>query len=117
MRACNEFGWYNRNTGYNPYMTEGKKTVCFEIAAQLAEEDALGSESSENDAFTPFASPDAVFVSVGDGSIIGGVYKGFWELNVLGWGRQNPPHIRRTVPRPAPQFTTPGATAWTCPNQ
>ena len=85
VHACDEFGWYNRNTGYNPYMTEGKKTVSFEIAAQLAEEVPLSCESSETDAFTPFVSPDAVFVSVGDGSIIGGVYKGFWELNALGW--------------------------------
>ena len=32
MEACREFGWYNRSTGYNPYMTEGKKTVSYEIA-------------------------------------------------------------------------------------
>ena len=32
-----------------------------------------------------FEPPDAVFVSVGDGSIIGGVFKGFWELQRLGW--------------------------------
>ena len=30
--ACAEFGWYNRNTGYNPFMSEGKKTVAYEIA-------------------------------------------------------------------------------------
>ena len=35
IAACQEFGWYNRNTGYNPYMTEGKKTVAYEIAEQL----------------------------------------------------------------------------------
>ncbi len=85
VRACDEFGWYNRNTGYNPYMTEGKKTVSFEIAAQLAEVDAGVSSSDEPDGPPPFISPDAVFVSVGDGSIIGGVYKGFWELHALGW--------------------------------
>ena len=27
LQAAKEFGWYNRNTGYNPYMTEGKKTA------------------------------------------------------------------------------------------
>ena len=37
VAACQEFGWYNRNTGYNPYMTEGKKTVSFEIALQLGD--------------------------------------------------------------------------------
>ena len=85
VRACDEFGWYNRNTGYNPYMTEGKKTVSFEIAAQLAEEDHAVGDGGVPHVFPPFVSPDAVFVSVGDGSIIGGVYKGFWELNSLGW--------------------------------
>ena len=33
--AAKEFGWYNRNTGYNPYMTEGKKTAAYEICEQL----------------------------------------------------------------------------------
>lgn len=76
MAACAAFGWYNRNTGYNPYMTEGKKTVSFEIAQQLAR--AQGSAA-------PFVAPDAVFVSVGDGCIIGGVHKGFKDLLALGW--------------------------------
>lgn len=74
IEACHTFGWYNRNTGYNPYMTEGKKTVAFEIAEQLARgESAI------------FQAPDAIFVSVGDGCIIGGVHKGFKDLLALGW--------------------------------
>lgn len=84
VRACEEFGWYNRNTGYNPFMTEGKKTVSFEIAAQLAEAVDNTSPREVERLFPPFVPPDAVFVSVGDGSIIGGVYKGFWELHTLG---------------------------------
>lgn len=71
--ACLEFGWYNRSTGYNPYMTEGKKTVSYEIALQLG------------DQADPMIAPDAVFVSVGDGCIIGGVHKGFQDLLALGW--------------------------------
>ena len=66
--ASREFGWYNRNTGYNPYMTEGKKTVSYEIWEQLGHR-----------------VPDVVVVSVGDGSIIGGVHKGFEDLRRLGW--------------------------------
>ncbi len=85
VRACDEFGWYNRNTGYNPFMTEGKKTVSFEIAAQLTEADGGTSQNGKHDHPPPFIQPDSVFVSVGDGSIIGGVYKGFWELHALGW--------------------------------
>jgi threonine synthase len=61
-------GWYCRNTGINPFTTEGKKTVVYEIAEQLN-----------------WQVPDVVVVSVGDGSIIGGVHKGFWELYQLGW--------------------------------
>ncbi len=61
-------GWYNRNTGFNPYMSEGKKTVAYEICEQLG-----------------WQAPDAVFVSVGDGCIIGGVHKGLRDLLALGW--------------------------------
>ncbi|MFZ4827019.1 MAG: threonine synthase [Phototrophicaceae bacterium] len=66
--VCLEKGWYCRNTGINPYTTEGKKTVSFEIAEQLQ-----------------WQVPDVVVVSVGDGSIIGGIHKGFVELHQLGW--------------------------------
>lgn len=63
MQAAQENGWYCRNTGVNPYTTEGKKTAAFEIAEQLG-----------------WNIPDALIVSVGDGSIIGGQYKGFRDL-------------------------------------
>lgn len=81
LKACQEFGWYNRSTGYNPYMTEGKKTVSYEIALQLCE--GAGAAGGSNG--SPFVAPDAVFVSVGDGCIIGGVHKGFKDLLALGW--------------------------------
>jgi threonine synthase len=31
IQASNEFDWYCRNTGYNPFTAEGKKTAAFEI--------------------------------------------------------------------------------------
>lgn len=70
LSASAHFGWYNRSTGYNPFMTEGKKTVVYEIVEQLA---------NENEAI------DAVLVSVGDGCILGAVHKGFRDLQALGW--------------------------------
>ncbi len=76
--ACEEYGWYNRNTGYNPYMSEGKKTVSFEFAHQLYTMFSSGTDFG-------FQSPENVFVSVGDGCIVGGVYKGFYDLVQLGW--------------------------------
>jgi threonine synthase len=75
LEACEAFGWYNRNTAYNPYMTEGKKTVVYEICQQLAQ----GGNSGE------WRAPDVVVVPVGDGCIIGGVHKGFKDLRALGW--------------------------------
>ncbi len=68
MVAAETYGWYNRNTGFNPYMSEGKKTVAFEICEQLN-----------------WNVPDQVFVSVGDGCIIGGVHKGFKDLLAMRW--------------------------------
>jgi threonine synthase len=73
LQASAEYGWYNRNTGYNPYMTEGKKTVSLEICEQLG-----------------WQAPDWIFVSVGDGCIIGGVHKGLKDLLALGWIKQMP---------------------------
>ena len=68
LEVSHEYGWYNRNTAYNPYMTEGKKTVVFEILEQLE-----------------WHQPDCIFVPVGDGCIIGGVHKGLRDLRALGW--------------------------------
>jgi threonine synthase len=73
LEAAPEFGWYNRNTAYNPYMSEGKKTVTFEVCEQLG-----------------WSAPDVVFVPVGDGCIIGGVHKGFKDLLALGWIEKMP---------------------------
>jgi len=63
IKATEEFGWYNRNTAFNPFTIEGKKTVSFEIYEQMN-----------------FNVPDRIFVPVGDGVIISGVYKGFEDL-------------------------------------
>ncbi len=68
LAAAAEYGWYNRNTAYNPYMTEGKKTAVYEICEQLH-----------------WNAPDVIFVSVGDGCIIGGLHKGLKDLMALGW--------------------------------
>ena len=57
----------NRNTAYNPLTIEGKKTVSLELFNQLGQP------------------PDLVFVAVGDGCILSGVYKGFRDLVQLGF--------------------------------
>jgi len=66
LEYSNTRGGMNRNTAYNPMTIEGKKTVSIEIFKQLKK------------------APDHVFVSVGDGVIMSGVYKGFRDLLQLG---------------------------------
>ncbi|MEA3451855.1 MAG: threonine synthase [Bacteroidota bacterium] len=67
IEATKKNGWYNRNTAFNPLTIEGKKTVAFEIFSQLNQQ-----------------LPDRIFVPVGDGVIISGVYKGFEDLLKIG---------------------------------
>jgi threonine synthase len=66
-QAIDTWGWYNRNCAINPYLVEGKKTCAMEVAEQLG-----------------WDLPDVVFVSVGDGCIVSGLYKGFFDLLRLG---------------------------------
>jgi threonine synthase len=67
LLATREYGWYNRNTGYNPFTREGKKTLSYEVCEQLGWE-----------------CPDLVFVPVGDGNLLSGVWKGFRDLYEIG---------------------------------
>jgi threonine synthase len=66
VAAARKFGWYQRSTGVNPFTREGKKTAALEIAEQLN-----------------WQVPDKVIVSVGDGNIISGLWKGFRDLQAL----------------------------------
>jgi threonine synthase len=66
-QACDAFGWYNRNSGTNPFLVEGKKTAGLEIGEQCRDD-----------------IPDWVVVSVGDGCTIGGIGKGLQEMKRLG---------------------------------
>jgi threonine synthase len=73
IQASHEFGWYCRNTGYNPFTAEGKKTAALEIWEWM------------HHVKPALTNPLSVFVSVGDGNIISGLHKGFIDLNKLGW--------------------------------
>ncbi|NLI75661.1 MAG: threonine synthase [Candidatus Riflebacteria bacterium] len=67
VEISRRLGFYNRNCAYNPYCVEGKKTVAFEMWEQNG-----------------FQVPDRVYVSIGDGCITSGIYKGFFDLMRLG---------------------------------
>jgi threonine synthase len=68
-KACEKFGWYNRNCAINPVLVEGKKTAGLEIAEQSARFGGV---------------PDWVAVSVGDGCTIAGIWKGLKQMRELG---------------------------------
>jgi len=68
LEVAAEYGWYNRNTAVNPYLSEGKKTASLEVCEQLA-----------------WQVPDKIFVAVGDGCVIGGLWKGLKDLYALGF--------------------------------
>jgi threonine synthase len=67
MKICERRGWFNRNTGFNPFTREGKKTCSFEICEQLG-----------------WHAPDRVVVPTGDGNIISGIWKGMRDLHAVG---------------------------------
>jgi len=82
LAASKEFGWYSRNTGYNPFTTEGKKTASLEICEQLTSVQPASGKT--------WSTPDSIFVAVGDGNIITGLWKGLRDLHALGWIEKMP---------------------------
>jgi threonine synthase len=67
LAASEEFGWFNRSTGVNPFTREGKKVCAWEIWASL--EGRV---------------PDRIVVPTGDGNILSGMWKGWRELKQVG---------------------------------
>jgi len=72
-QACEKFGWYNCNPAINPYRTEGKKTMAYEICEQL-----------------DWKAPDWVIVPIGNGCNLAGHWKGFKEFYELGFISSKP---------------------------
>jgi len=67
LTASDEFGWFNRSTGYNPFTREGKKTCAYEIWEDLGRR-----------------VPDRVVVPTGDGNLLSGMWKGWRDLHSVG---------------------------------
>jgi threonine synthase len=67
LSASEEFGWFNRSTGVNPFTREGKKVCAWEIWG------SLGGRV-----------PDRVVVPTGDGNILSAMWKGWCELRTVG---------------------------------
>lgn len=73
--ACDAFGWYHLSTAgiYAPFNVEGAKTLAYEIYAQTAGH-----------------VPEWIVAPVGGGGLLGGVWRGFLDLQRLGLIQQGP---------------------------
>lgn len=75
-RKSNE-GWFDVSTLKEPYRVEGKKTMGFELAEQFG-----------------WKLPDVIIYPTGGGTGIVGMWKGFAELEAIGWiGKKRPRFI------------------------
>jgi len=106
IQAAQEFGWYCRNTGYNPFTAEGKKTAALEIwewwrrLTRVEVKDMILRPSPLSTIPVDFTDPGGlcrhsplnIFIPVGDGNIISGIHKGFKDLAALSW-IELPPRI------------------------
>jgi threonine synthase len=65
LAVSKEFGWYCRNTAYNPFTVEGKKTASFEICEQLSLLLSCGGRGSDKGFARPIAYsfPSAMAIS------------------------------------------------------
>ena len=65
---CRENGWFDLSTLKEPYRVEGKKTMGYELARDLAWE-----------------LPDVILYPTGGGTGLVGMWKAFAEMRALGW--------------------------------
>ena len=70
-----QFGWFDLSTLKEPFRIEGKKTMGYELAFDLA--DACGSSELQL--------PDVVLYPAGGGTGLIGMWKAFDEMESLGW--------------------------------
>ncbi len=69
LEACKRWGWYHLSTAgmYEPYNVEGAKTIAYELYQQCGE-----------------VLPDCILAPVGGGGLLGGLWRGFLDLQRLG---------------------------------
>jgi threonine synthase len=77
IEACEKLGWYHLSTAgiYNPFNVEGAKTIAYELYAQTGGD-----------------LPEWIVAPVGGGGLLGGIWRGFLDLQRLGL-IEKPPRI------------------------
>ena len=77
---CEEGGWFDVSTLKEPYRVEGKKTMGYELAAQMG-----------------WRLPDVILYPTGGGTGLVGMWKAFAEMKELGWLEPDAPLPRMVV--------------------
>lgn len=95
MQFCKETKFLSRNTGYNPFTIEGKKTIAYELLFLKEFKSIIRIRTYKNTNISTYyfnnkincfiEPPDYIFVPVGDGVIISGLIKGFLDLLKVGY--------------------------------
>lgn len=73
--ACDRFGWFDLSTLKEPFRLEGKKTMGYELAFDLAETRRTKT----------LQLPDVILYPTGGGTGLIGMWKAFDEMEQLGW--------------------------------
>jgi threonine synthase len=76
-------GWFDVSTLKEPYRVEGKKTMGYELAEQLADSKLQFAGSSQSK--LKFALPDIIIYPTGGGTGLIGMWKAFDEMEQMGW--------------------------------
>ncbi len=73
--ACDRFGWFDLSTLKEPFRIEGKKTMGYELAFDLADHRRMSG----------LQLPDVILYPTGGGTGLIGMWKAFDEMQQLGW--------------------------------
>lgn len=76
-RGCAEYGWFDLSTLKEPFRIEGKKTMGYELAFDMAD---LSDKPN-----APLSLPDCILYPTGGGTGLIGMWKAFDEMEQLGW--------------------------------
>ncbi len=75
--GCERFGWFDLSTLKEPFRIEGKKTLGYELAFDMA--------AAWGDVGAALCLPDVIFYPTGGGTGLIGMWKAFDEMEQLGW--------------------------------